>query len=177
MKNLGEVTAQLAEGNKSIEKYQNTATRTLIVSPVRGIVKGLTVHTIGGAVEQGKVLMEIVPVEQELKVEALVAPNDVGHIRAGQAVKVKISAFDYSRYGSVPGHLETISATTFQQQDGHSFYKALITLERPYAGSDPANLIAPGMTVQADIITGEKSVLQYLLKPIYVAVEGAFHEH
>ena len=177
MKTLGEVEGQLAETTKTLEKYEGTASRTTIVSPVRGIVKGLAVHTIGAVIEQGKVLCEIVPVDEELKVEALIPPSDIGQLHVGERVKVKISAFDYSRYGSVGGNLESISATTFQQQDGHAFYKAIIRLDRPYVGKDPSrNQISPGMTVSADIITGDKSVLQYLLKPIYVATEGAFHE-
>jgi adhesin transport system membrane fusion protein len=177
MKTLGEVEAQLTELTQSLEKFQGTASRTVIVSPVRGIVKGLAVHTIGAVIEQGKVVLEIVPIGQELKVEALIQPNDVGHLFPGEKVKIKVSAFDYSRYGSVSGKLESVSATTFQGQDGHSFYKALIKLDQPYVGGDSAsNLITPGMTVQADIITGDKTILQYLLKPIYVAAEGAFHE-
>ncbi len=178
MKNLGETEAQIAEVNKSLEKFEGTANRTLVLSPVRGIVKGLNVHTIGAVAEQGKVLLEIVPIDEELMVEAMVLPDDVGHLKPAQTVKVKVSAFDFSRYGSVAGTLGSVSASTFQAEDGKSFYKARIKLEHPYVGDDPKrNLIMPGMTVQADIVTGEKSVLRYLLKPIYVAAEGAFHEH
>jgi HlyD family secretion protein/adhesin transport system membrane fusion protein len=177
MKTLGDVEAQLAELTQTLEKYEGTANRTTIVSPVRGIVKGLSVHTIGAVIEQGKVLLEIVPVGEELKIEALIPPNDVGQLQPGEKVKVKVSAYDYSRYGSVPGHLESVSATTFQGQDGHSFYKALIDLDSPYVGQDPQhNQITPGMTVQADIITGDKTIMQYLLKPIYIVAESAFHE-
>ncbi len=177
MKTLGDVEAQLTELDQSLEKYQETAGHNMITSPVRGIVKGLSVHTIGAVVEQGKVLLEIVPVGEELKVEAIVQPNDVGHLFPNERVKIKVSAFDYSRYGSVSGRLESVSATTFQGQDGHSFYKALIKLDQGFVGNTVAgNRITPGMTVQADIITGDKTILQYLLKPIYVAAEGAFHE-
>ncbi|MES2905515.1 MAG: HlyD family type I secretion periplasmic adaptor subunit [Pseudomonadota bacterium] len=177
MKTLGDVEAQLAEVKNTFEKYESAEKRTLIASPVRGIVKGLSVHTIGAVVEQGRVLLEIVPVDEELIVEAMVSPNDIGHLRLGQGVKVKVSTFDSARYGSVSGKLTNVSATTFQSQDNKSFYKALVKLDKPYVGTDPKrNLITPGMTVQADIVTGKKTLLQYLLKPIYTSTESAFHE-
>ncbi len=178
MKTLGDVEGELAEVDKTLDKYQGTASRTLITAPVRGIVKGLNVHTLGAVIEQGKVLMEIVPVNQELVIEANIEPSEIGHIKKDAPVNIKISAFDFARYGSVPGHVESLSATTFQNDKGESFYKARIKLDRNYAGHDSkANVILPGMTVTANIITGEKSVLRYLLKPIQIATEGAFHEH
>ena len=178
MKNLGNVEAELAEVNKSIAKSASAADRTEIKSPVRGIVKGLDIHTIGAVIEPGKTLMEIVPVENKLEVEAMVAPSDIGQMKDGQPVKIKVSAYDFSRYGNVNGVLENISASTFQTEKKESFYKAKIKLEQNYVGSDASrNLILPGMTVQAGIITGEKTILQYLLKPLQVAKESAFHEH
>jgi len=177
MKQLGQTEAELAELNKSIGRQQGAAERTVLTAPVTGIVKGLTVHTLGAVAEAGKVLMEIVPIDEELMVEAMVSPNDIGNVKEGQKVEIKVSAFDFSRYGSVPGILKNVSASTFQDQDGNSFYKARISLERKYVGKDSKrNMILPGMTVQANIITGEKTILQYLLKPIQNATEGAFHE-
>lgn len=177
MKNIGQLQAQLDEVNKGITKLQSTANRTTLDSPVRGIVKGLTVHTIGAVVEPGKLLMEIVPVEKELQVEALVSPTDIGNLEVGQPVKVKVSAYDFSRYGSVQGVLKGISASTFQTERGESFYKAKIKLDHNYVGNNATrNLILPGMTVQADIITGQKSILDYLLKPLHVVTQSAFHE-
>jgi HlyD family secretion protein/adhesin transport system membrane fusion protein len=87
------------------------------------------------------------------------------------------SAFEFSRYGAVPGTLDNVPATTFVTQDGSAFYKTKVKLGRSYVGDDPArNLILPGMTVQADIITGSRTVLQYLLKPIHLSRLTAFHE-
>jgi HlyD family secretion protein/adhesin transport system membrane fusion protein len=178
MKTLGDVEAQLAEVNKLLDKYEHTANHTLITAPVRGIVKGLTVHSIGAVAEPGKLLLEIVPVNEELMVEAQIPPSDVGHLKPGQSVKVKVSAYEFSRYGNIPGTLESVSASTFQNEEKQSFYKTRIKLEKNYAGNDASrNLILPGMTVQADIVTGEKSILGYLLRPIQVAMEGSFHEH
>lgn len=178
MKNLGTVEAELAEVDKSIAKVESAADRTLIKSPVRGVVKGLELHTIGAVIEPGKTLMEIVPVQNALEIEAMVSPSDVGQMKPGQKVKIKVSAYDFSRYGNVTGTLENISASTFQTEKKESFYKARIKLDQAYVGKDKTrNLILPGMTVQAGIITGDKTILQYLLKPLQVAADNAFHEH
>ncbi len=177
MKTLGQVEGELAETTKSIAKLENTSERTTINSPVRGLVKGLSIHTIGAVVEPGRVLMEIVPVEEELMVEALIMPADIGNLDKGQDVKVKVSAYDFARYGNIPGKIDTISASTFQSEDGQSFYKAKVKLEKNFVGPNSGkNQILPGMTVQADIVTGKKTVLEYLLKPIHQATQNAFQE-
>lgn len=178
MKTLGTVEAELSEVNKSISKVESAALRTTITAPVRGIVKGLNIHTLGAVMEPGKTMMEIVPVEKSLEVEAMISPSDVGHLKEGQPVKIKVSAYDFSRYGNVNGKLKNISASTFQTEKNESFYKARVTLDQNYVGTDPRrNLILPGMTVQASIVTGEKTILQYLLKPLHVAADSAFHEN
>ena len=178
MKTLGTVEAELGEVNKSISKVESAALRTTITAPVRGIVKGLNIHTLGAVMEPGKTVMEIVPVEKSLEVEAMVSPSDVGHLKEGQPVKIKVSAYDFSRYGNVNGKLKNISASTFQTEKNESFYKARVTLDQNYVGTDSRrNLILPGMTVQASIVTGEKTILQYLLKPLHVAADNAFHEN
>lgn len=177
MKDLGQLEAELAELDKSIARQISAADRTTINAPVRGIVKGLSVHTIGAVVEPGKLLLEIVPADKELMVEALVSPTDIGMIKQGQPVKIKVSAFDFSRYGSLPGTLDRVSASTFQGEEGQFFYKAKIKLDQNYVGKNAGrNLVLPGMTVQADIVTGDKTVLQYLLKPVQTTTDGAFRE-
>ena len=158
MKNLGTVQAELDEINKSIAKLESASDRTTVEAPMRGVIKGLSVHTIGSVVEQGKTLMEIVPVDEEMVVEALVSPSDIGNLKTGQNVNVKVTAFDFSRFGAVPGKLQSISASTFQKENGQSFYKARIKLDRNYVGHEAGkNIILPGMVVSADIITGEKN--------------------
>ena len=177
MKNLGQVEADLRELDKSINKAKSAANRTTLTTPVNGIVKGLTVHTIGAVVQPGQSVMEIVPIDRDMVVEAAVLPTDIGHIKAGQLVKLKISAYDFSRYGNVPGIVDNISATTFQTDKNETFYKVKIRLEKNYVGVDPnKNLIVPGMTVQANIVTGDKTVMQYLLKPIQYTLDTALHE-
>lgn len=177
LKTLGQTEAELAEINESITKLESASNRTIVTAPVKGIIKGLSVHTVGSVIEQGKVLLEIVPVDGDITVEALVSPSDIGNLKTGQNVTVKVTAFDFSRYGSVPGKLQSISASTFQKEDGESFYKTKIKLDRNYVGKNPdRNLILPGMIVQADIITGDKTILEYLLKPIHMATQTAFQE-
>lgn len=177
MKNLGQVEAELAEINKTLHKLQNVSNRTVVTAPVRGIVKGLSVHTIGSVVEQGKVLLEIVPVEEDMMVEALVSPSDVANLKEGQEVNVKVTAYDFSRFGAVKGQVSNVSASTFQNEDGQSFYKTRIKLQNNFIGDqDKHNLLLPGMVVQADIVTGQKTILEYLLKPIKSTTATAFRE-
>ena len=178
MKRYGEVQAQLAELDSALAKLQDAASRTLITSPVRGYVKGLGIHTVGGVVEPGKVLLEVVPVNSPLILEAIIEPQDIARVHEGAQVKIKVSAYDYARYGYATGHVSNVSASTFQTAEGRAFYKTKIALDQPYIGKqDSGARLSAGMTVDASIITGEKTVLQYLLKPVYTLNEGAFREH
>ena len=121
--------------------------------------------------------MEIVPLDRTLIVEAHIPPRDIGSLQVGQPARVKVSAFDFSRYGIIVGKLEFLSATTFVDENNKSFYKGRIALDQDHVGPNPErNLILPGMTVEADIITGEKTVLAYLLKPIHTSLNSAFRE-
>ncbi len=178
MKRYGEIQAQLAELSSSLTKLEDAAARTIITSPVRGYIKGLGVHTLGGVVEAGKLLLEIVPINTPLQLEAIIEPQDIARVHEGEKVKIKVSAYDYARYGYATGHVSNVSASTFQTAEGRAFYKTKIALDQPYIGNaDSGARLSAGMTVDASIITGEKTVLQYLLKPVYTLSEGAFREH
>jgi HlyD family secretion protein/adhesin transport system membrane fusion protein len=125
----------------------------------------------------GQTVMSIVPVDEELVVEAQIPPRDIGYIRPGQPVHVKLSAYDFSRYGVVKGTLERVSASAFQGRGGEHYYRARIKLSKSYVGSNPdQNAIIPGMTAMADIQTGRKTILDYLLKPVQAAAATAFSE-
>lgn len=175
---LGTVTAELAQVDEALARAQDMVQRLELVSPVKGYVQNLQVRNPGTVIPAGGVLMEVVPVDDELRVEAKIATRDVGHVAPGQPVKVKVSSYDFVRYGSVQGRLEYVSATTYvDEQNGQPYYKGMVSLSRTYLGDNPAeNHVLPGMTVQADIVTGEKTLLQYLLKPIYVSLAHAFRE-
>lgn len=173
---LDTVTAEMKQIEDTIKKLENRAARLEIKAPLDGLVKGLAVNTIGNVVQPGQTLMELVPIDTPLIVNLKIPPQYVGRLRTGQTVQVKVSSFDFSRYGSVAGKLDYISPTTFAAQNGERFYEGRVKLDQPYVGSNPQNKVVPGMTVMADIITGEKTVLQYLLKPIRNAMSTSFTE-
>ena len=176
-KELTLVEGDQAQINESIKKLEEQVGRLEVKSPSYGYVKVLNIKTIGGVIESGKILAEIVPLEGNLIVETQIQPKDIGHIRTGLPVKIKVGSYDYSRYGAINGELIYISATTFVKDTGVRYYMGRVSLARNYVGSDPKkNLIVPGMTVQADIVTGSKSILAYLLKPIRNSVTTAFSE-
>ena len=159
-----------------INKLEERTSRLNLRAPARGLVKGLSVNTIGAVIQPGQTLMEIVPLDKDLEVSVKISPQDIGHLEVGQPVQVKFSTFDFSRYGSVQGHLEQISATTFSGEQGERYYQGRVSLVQNYVGTNPDNQIMPGMTVMADVITGEKTILEYMLKPIHVSLKTAFTE-
>jgi HlyD family secretion protein/adhesin transport system membrane fusion protein len=173
---LDSVLSDSVQNRNTIEKLDTRAERLDIKAPVDGLVKGLEVNTVGSVVQPGQTLMEIVPVNDRLVVSLKIPPKYIGHIRTGQSVQVTFSSYDFSRYGSVPGKLEAISATTFSGDRGERFYEGRVALSRDYVGANAQDKVMPGMTVMADIITGDKTILQYLLKPIQAATSSAFTE-
>lgn len=173
---LDAVLASRAQNDELVEKLKARVARLEVRAPVRGIVKGLNVNTIGSVVQPGQILMEIIPTDQPLVVAIKIPPRYIGHLHTGQDVQVKCSSFDFSRYGSVKGKLDFISAATFAAENGERYFQGRVKLDRNYVGEDPHNTVMPGMTVMADIITGEKTVLGYLLKPIRNTLATAFTE-
>lgn len=177
LQQLGTIEGERAETIEIKEKLGQQIARLAIRSPVDGVVKGLEVHTVGGVIAPGRQLMAIVPANSELFAEVKISPNDIGHIKVGFPVIIKITSYDFSRYGSISGTVTGLSATTFANEQGQTFYKGLINMEKNYVGNNPKqNLILPGMIVNADIITGEKTLLAYFLKPIHKAMNSAFSE-
>lgn len=173
---MGNVTAEIAQVKESITKLKDRTERLEIKAPVSGIVKGLKTNTLKGIIQPGEEILQVVP-ENAMEIEAQVNPKDVGNIQLGQDVTIKVSAYDYSRFGSVAGKLHAVSASTFLDENKKPYYKAFITLNQLYMGNNPkTNRISVGMTVQADIHTGEKTLLQYLIKPVYNAVKTSFRE-
>ncbi|HZX50599.1 MAG TPA: HlyD family type I secretion periplasmic adaptor subunit [Pseudomonas sp.] len=179
-----EALTQLNEARTELSKIQSTGkaledrvNRTLVISPVRGIVKQLLVNTIGGVIQPGSDLVEIVPLGENLLVEARIRPQDIAFLHPGQEAMVKFTAYDYTIYGGLKAELEQIGADTVTDDDGNSFYVIKLRTNKSHLGSE-ANplLIIPGMVASVDIITGKKSVLNYLLKPIIRARAEALRE-
>lgn len=174
---LDAIEAELEQNHEVLAKLRSRVERLDIRAPVMGIVKGLSLNTIGGVVEPGRTLMEIVPVDKTLVVEARIRPSDIGHVKIGQDVRVKVKSFDFSRYGAVDGTLEFLTATTFLDDRNMPYYRGRISLSQSYVGNAVSrNIVLPGMTVEADIVTGKKTILAYLLKPIHLSLRTALSE-
>lgn len=152
-------------------------TRTEVRAPLRGTVKRIYQTTIGGVIKPGEDIMELVPLDDTLLIEARIRPADVAFLHPGQPAMIKISAYDFSIYGGLKGHLEQISADTIKDENGDSFYIIrLRTEENSLQRGEQVLPIIPGMVASVDILTGKKSVLDYILKPILKARERALRE-
>ena len=174
---LASAKAELDSLNAAMKGGKDKLKRTELRSPVHGTVKQIKVNTVGGVIKPGEDVMEIVPLGDTLLIEARVLPRDIAFIRPEQEASVKITAYDSSIYGSLKGIVEGISADTITNDKGESFYRVTIRTKETAMIHKGKNLpIIPGMTAQVQILTGEKSVLDYLLKPILKAREEALTE-
>jgi len=151
--------------------------RTLIASPIDGIVKSLKFHTIGAVVRPGEAIMDIVPSHEQLVVEARLDLQDVGYVRVGQSAVVKISTYDYIRYGFLPAKVVLVSPDSHQDESGNTYFRVVVETERAYLGAEPGQLpITAGMEATVDIHTGSNTVMHYLLKPVLKLKSEAFRE-
>jgi len=174
---------QLAEVNKELEELESVIRarddalqRAKVVSPVRGIVKNIEVNTIGGVIAPGGKIMDIIPLDDQLIVEAKISPQDIAHIRLNDPALVKITAYDYAIYGGLDGEVILISPDTLQDeiQRDHVYYRVLIRTRRDVLMNKAGKefQIFPGMVAEVDIKTGSKSILRYLVKPLNRAGEA-----
>lgn len=174
---LNEVSAELNVFNASNVALEDRVRRTQVRSPIRGVVKSLLVRTVGGVVQPGMDLVEIVPVGESLLVEAKVNPRDIAFLRPGLPAKVKLTAYDFAIYGGLEAQVEHISADTFLEDNGDPYYLVRVRTTEPTLVRDGKPFsIMPGMTAEVDILVGEKTVLSYLLKPVLRARENALRE-
>ena len=172
-----QVAADLAELKEQLIKQGDRVDRLRIRAPVAGYITNLSVNSVRAVIEPSQILMEIVPVDKELVVESKVSTQDIGHVHVGQEAVIKVGSYDPQRFGTVHGTVEQISPSTYFDEERQPYYKAQIKLAKKYLGSQPDKYrLIPGMTVQADIRTGEKTVLDYLLKPVYRGFQNAFQE-
>lgn len=168
---------ELASLRETLSAGGDRVTRTELRSPVRGTVQRIYVHTVGGVVKPGESIMEIVPLDDTLLIEARVRPADVAFLHPGQKAMVKFSAYDFSIYGGLEATLEHISADTIEDKRGNFFYQVRLRTKKKcivYHGDDLP--IIPGMITTVDILTGKKTVLDYILKPILKARQNALRE-
>ncbi|EKO3479839.1 HlyD family type I secretion periplasmic adaptor subunit, partial [Vibrio fluvialis] len=173
---LNQTQDKLSAMTESTVGLEDRVNRTVVVSPVTGTIKTLYVNTVGGVIQPGMDIVEIVPTEDTLLVEAQIAPQDIAFLRPDLPAIVKFSAYDFTKYGGLEGTLEHISADTSQDEDGNSFYLVRVRTKETSLGHDASLPIIPGMTASVDIITGKRTVLDYLLKPILSAKDNALRE-
>jgi adhesin transport system membrane fusion protein len=174
---MNEAISELRSIRASSTAYEDQVKRTLVRSPMKGIVQTLYVHTVGGVIQPGADIVEVVPSDQTLLVEVKIKPSDIAFIYYGQKAIAKFSAYDYSIYGGLEGEVILISADTVTDEKDNTFYTVRIKTTKNYIGDEKRPLkIIPGMTVNVDILTGKKSVMDYLLKPILKTKQYSFTE-
>ncbi|PDO84306.1 HlyD family type I secretion periplasmic adaptor subunit [Kosakonia pseudosacchari] len=174
---LNQARTDLSKAEATGKAIEDRVNRTMVTSPVRGIVQQLMVNTIGGVIQPGSDMVEIVPLDDRLLVEAKIRPQDIAFLHPGQQAIVKFSAYDYTIYGGLAGELVQISPDTVTDKDGNSFYVIRLRTDKNHLGPDDKPLlIIPGMVASVDIITGQRTILHYLLKPILRAKAEALRE-
>jgi adhesin transport system membrane fusion protein len=172
---------ELATLRQNLKSSEDQLTRTVLVSPLRGIVKAVSVSTIGGVVRPGEEILQIIPLDEELFVEARVRPENIANIRPGQEATIKLTAYDYTIFGTLKGRVDVISADTFKDErardpDAAAHYRVTLRVDMENLTARQASVqIRPGMQASVELHTGRKTVLQYLLKPLYKSRE-AFRE-
>ena len=174
---LNEVLGQLGEFSATAIALEDRLKRTLVRSPVNGTINRLLVNTVGGVIQPGMDLIEIVPMEDTLLVEAKIKPADIAFLRPNQEAMVKVTAYDFTIYGGLKAKLEHISADSITDDKGLSYYLVNLRTEKNYLGPENKPFpIIPGMITSVDILTGKKTILSYLLKPILRAKYLALRE-
>jgi adhesin transport system membrane fusion protein len=174
---LNQVLAELDEVAASAIALEDRLRRTNVRSPVTGTINRLLVNTEGGVIQPGMDLIEIVPLEDTLVIEARIKPADIAFLRPEQEAKVKFTAYDFTVYGGLDAKLEHISADSITDDKGNSFYLVRLRTTKNYLGSESDPLpIIPGMVASVDILTGKKTILAYLLKPVLRAKYMALRE-
>lgn len=177
MTEYGAVRSEAAEVAEQVKRLQDKVYRLDIRSPIRGWVHDLKAKTLGQVIQPGSLIMQIVSDKIVVEAEVLITSRDIGFVKVGQPVKLRVTTFDYARYGIGKGFLKRISASSVAGPDGKPYYKGLVELTNQYVGNAPANHpMQPGMTVEAEILTGEKTLLQYLTKPLIDVLSLSFYE-
>ncbi|RLA19631.1 MAG: hypothetical protein DRQ61_06345 [Gammaproteobacteria bacterium] len=173
-----DVAAKLAELDGSFVNAKDKVRRLNVYAPVSGIIQGLSIASINEIVKPGETILQIVPVDDDLIVEAKIRPNEVGYIQVGQKAEIKVDSYDSSRFGAIIGVVKRVSPSTYLDEKMNPYYRVRIELDKSYVGNNPNQMkVIPGMTITADIITGSKTIMAYLLKPVSRGFSGAFKEH
>jgi len=176
-KELNEVNAEIGRIQEAQGALQDRVKRTTLRSPVNGVVQRLYVNTIGGVINPGVSIMDIVPQEDDLLVELQIKPADIAYVNVGQFARLKFSAYDFAIHGSLQGIVTFVSADTVTNDDGESFFVVRVKPGKAFLGARAGELpIKIGMTAEADIITDKKTILSYLTEPIHRGIDKALRE-
>lgn len=174
---LGVVRAEMAEVEETIQRLQGRVDRLEVRAPIRGYVLDMRVQNVGQVIQPGALLMQIVSNNAVMEAEVRISPRDIGFVRVGQLVNLRVTSYDYSRFGFVKGSLKRVSASSMLGENKTAYYQGLVKLDNPYVGDVPGrNLLQPGMNVEAEILTGEKTLLAYLVKPLIDVASMSFDE-
>lgn len=175
---LNKLQSQLSQIREAQVGIQDKVEKALITSSVVGTIKTIHINTLGGVIKPGQALIEIVPTEDKLLIEAKIKPQDIAFLRPGLDAIVKVTAYDFAKYGGLKGKVEHISADTTQDEDGNSFYIIRVrTQSSSIVKKDNTQLpIIPGMMTSVDVITGKRTVLEYILNPVLRAKQTALRE-
>jgi len=171
------IDAELKRIKESQLALKDQVKRTLVRSPVNGVVKNMFVNTIGGVIQPGKKIMNILPTGDTLLVEVHIHPKDIAFIYPDQRAVIKVTAYDFAIFGGLNGKVIRISPDSITEADGKTYYKVWIETDKNYLGTKDAPLkLIPGMVVYSDIVTGKKSILDYIMRPLLKTTENAFKE-
>ncbi len=174
---LAKAAGELAVVEENIRSARDRVRRTELRAPVHGIINKISFNTIGAVIQPAQSVFEIVPIDNNLLLETRIKPSEIAFIRPGQRAVVKITAYDSSVYGSMIGAVERIAADTTSDDNGEAFYRVMVRTEKNHLLSGDSQLpISPGMVASVDIMTGRKSILSYLLKPIVKLRDEALRE-
>jgi len=174
---LNQVETEIKQLGESLKSIEDRVYRTELRAPVDGIINNIAVQTIGGVIEPAHKLVEIVPVDDELKITAKIRPSDVAFLQPGQEAKVTITAYDPQRYGRLDGRLTRIGANSVTDREGNIFFEIEVRTDKNYLGLAENPLpITPGMVAETQIVTGKRTIMEYLMKPILRARNNALRE-
>lgn len=175
---LSEISRNIARVEKVLNEATEQDRRTTILSPTDGIVKNLKYTTVGSVIRPGETILELVPLRDSLVIEAQLSPTDRGYVQVGLEAKVKVSAYDFIRFGSLPGRVVQIAPDTDKTENGMPYYRVIVATERTFLGDGQINIlpITTGMETQVDIVTGQRSVLEFFLRPLLRLKDEAFRE-
>jgi len=177
LEKLAKTRSDLAVIEETMRAARDRVVHAALKAPVRGVINKLNVTTIGAVVQPGQSIIEIVPIDDKLLIEARVRPQDVAFIRPQQEASVKLTAYDYRTYGALPGEVERISADTIADDKGGTYYRVIVRTAATHLQEGDRRLpVIPGMVATVDIRTGEKTVLDYLLNPLERVRHEAFRE-